>query len=141
MRIFLALVTFLIATTAFAQVPLELGDRRKVEPVSIVALLSNPDKYHNKSVRVTGAINFGFEASAICLHSEDLTKVISKNCLWIEPDLQALKTDPATLQQYNGSYVTLECTFDKNQLGHMSAYSGAMVGCWHILLAASSAGG
>src|SRR5688572_28759665 len=84
---------------------------RRVESISLVALLAQPNAYEGKLVRVIGAFRLEFEGNAICLHSEDIAKGVSNNCLWISLDLKRLEASPSELEALNGSHVLLEGTF------------------------------
>ena len=51
--------------------------------VSMIQLIANPEKYHQKFIRVIGFVHLQFEGDAICLHEEDYKRGLSKNCLAI----------------------------------------------------------
>jgi hypothetical protein len=109
------------------------GKIRQVETVSIISLIANPEKYDGRPVRVNGAIRLEFEAKALCLHQEDVIQRIYMNCLWIQPDLNALAVDEGTLSALNNQYVILEGTFRKDEHGHRGLYSAAITGIWRVL--------
>jgi hypothetical protein len=108
------------------------GKVRQVENVSVISLIASPEKYDGKPVRVTGAVRLEFEGKALCLHQEDLTQRLYANCLWIQPDVNALAADERTLSALNNQYVILEGTFRKDERGHRSMYSGAVTGIWRV---------
>lgn len=89
--------------------------------VSIVNLIAEPKKYHNKSVRVIGASQIAFEGSEVCLSKDDLLFQISSNCLYLKFDI---KTD--NLTSFNGKYVLIEGVFDAKDKGHGSLNSGTI---------------
>ncbi len=84
--------------------------------VSMIQLIANPDRYHNKPVQVVGYVSFQFEDSSVCLHKEDSINGISRNCMW-------LKTDK---EKCNNVYAIVSGRFNKNNLGHMGAFGGAI---------------
>jgi hypothetical protein len=129
----LPVFAFLIAAMlSHAASSASFGKVRQVENVSIVSLIATPEKYDGKPVRVTGAVRLEFEGNALCLHQEDLTQRIYANCLWMQPDLNALAANENTLSALNNQYVLIEGTFRKDERGHRSMYSGAMTGIWRV---------
>lgn len=102
--------------------------------ISLVALIANPDAYDGKPVRVIGAFQLEFEGNELCLHKEDLVQGLTKNCVWIEPDLKVLGVSYEDLTKFNGKYVLVEGTFVKGDLGHMSLNSGAITPIWRVAL-------
>jgi hypothetical protein len=94
---------------------------------SIVNLIATPERFDGKTVQVIGAIQIEFEGNMVCLHREDLDKSLLKNCLWVEPDYEALGTTPQELAKRNGQYVILSGTFSKEVTGHMDCCSGAIL--------------
>ena len=93
---------------------------------SIIQLISTPEKFDGKIVRVIGAVNFEFEGNQLCLHKEDLENSISENCLWLEVENNSLQTNYLGLTGYNGTYIILEGIFRKNKKGHMNLFSGSI---------------
>lgn len=91
--------------------------------VSIIQLISNPEKYHNKRVQVKGYLNLEFEGNAIYLHKDDFKNGISKNALWLT------FSDKLTTSQFkklNHKYVLISGTFNMDHLGHMGLFSGTI---------------
>ena len=91
--------------------------------VSIINLIATPEKYHGKIVRVIGVGNLEFEGNAIYLSRDDY-KYVSNNGLWIELGGSATPYDEA--KKFNGKYVIIEGTFDKNDKGHFDMWSGSI---------------
>ncbi len=89
--------------------------------VSIVRLIANPEKYHNKKIQVTGYMNLEFEGDAIYLHKEDYEKSLLTNGFWVE---FSHKLDKKEIQKLNKEYVLIEGTFDMNNHGHMGLFGG-----------------
>lgn len=91
--------------------------------VTMIELISNPQKYHNKLVRVIGVGNLEFEGNAIYLNKEDL-QYRTKNRIWIELGERAIEYSEA--KEYNGKYVIVEGYFNKNNNGHFGLFCGAI---------------
>ena len=127
---------FLIwAATAEASTYVNYGEaNQSVKYVSLVSLIANPAAYDGKPVRVIGAFQLEFEGNQLCLHKEDLVHGISKNCVWIEPDLDKVGVSYAKLSELNGKYVLVEGTFIQGNHGHMGMFSGAITPIWRVTL-------
>ncbi|MBX2970102.1 MAG: hypothetical protein KF803_12090 [Cyclobacteriaceae bacterium] len=89
--------------------------------VSIVRLIANPEKYHNKKIQITGYMNLEFEGDAIYLHKEDYEKSLLTNGFWVS---FSDKLDQKEIQKLNKGYVLIEGTFDMNNHGHMGLFGG-----------------
>jgi hypothetical protein len=98
----------------------------KVESVSLMQLIVNPEEYHGKPVRVIGVSCIEFEGDAIWFAKEHYEHFVYMNALWIEPDYDALGATRQQLEQFNGKYVLIEGVFNKDNHGHMGMYSGAI---------------
>jgi predicted RNA-binding protein YlqC (UPF0109 family) len=94
------------------------------EGVSLISLIANPEKYHNRHVRVIGYLNLQFEGNGLYFHKEDYDKFISKNGLWVS--ISRDSTLLTNVKQCNNNYVLIEATFDSNNTGHMGMWSGAL---------------
>jgi hypothetical protein len=96
--------------------------------VSIVELLSSPDKYHGKRVLISGYLIVRFEGSAIYLSKDSADYGISRNAIWVE--LYTVNGDSAieTLNpsNFDAAYVTIEANFNRNFMGHMGLFQGAL---------------
>ena len=92
--------------------------------VSIAAIISNPDDYDGRRVRIIGAAQLEFEGNIICLTKEHLKQAAYKNCLWLNIDEQQAKE--IGFVNPNGKYVLIEGYFDKDDLGHMGVAAGAI---------------
>lgn len=100
-------------------------DHKSID-VSLINLISTPDKYHQKKVRVIGVSNIKFEGNAIYLNKEHLNYGVTKNALWISPNYQAIGKTETELSKYNGQYVLIEGVFNKDNKGHMGMFSGSI---------------
>jgi hypothetical protein len=92
--------------------------------VSLISLISNPERYNGKIVRVKGFLNIEFEGDAIYLHKEDFDLGLDQNSIW----LSISKEDAAqpNFQNCNRKYVLIEGAFDSNNKGHNSRFNGAI---------------
>lgn len=86
-----------------------------LELVSLISVVSSPEKYDGKGVRLIGAFRLEFESDTLCLHQEDLTQGLPQNCVGISLDPVSLGTDLKTLEKFNGKYVLVEGTFHKSR--------------------------
>ena len=91
--------------------------------VSMVQLLSTPEKYDGKLVRVIGVGNLEFEGNYLSLSKED-HKYGAGNSVWIELGEKAISYDEA--KEYNGKYVIVEGFFDKDDRGHFDMFCGSI---------------
>ena len=98
----------------------------KVESVSLMQLIMNPEEYHGKLVRVIGVSRIEFEGDSIWFTKEHYKHNVYINSLWIDPDYDALGDTRQQLEQLNGKYVLIEGVFNKDNHGHMGMYSGAI---------------
>jgi len=92
--------------------------------VSLINLISTPEKYHNKYIRVIGVIDLEFENNKIWLSKESRKYKLNKNALWIVPNYTQLAIPKDELKKYNGKYVLIEGIFNKNSKGHLGMNSG-----------------
>lgn len=92
--------------------------------VSIINLIATPDKFNHKKVRVKGFLNLEFEDNAVYLHKEDSELGIDKNGIWLE--IEGGEIDTIHYKTCNKQYVIIEGTFEMNNKGHDSGYSGAL---------------
>ena len=101
--------------------------------VSIYQLIANPEKYHNRSVVISGYYRVGFELSALFASRDDADYLIGKNSLWVtfsnkdlklEPTGSNLNRVPKDVSYFDGKYVLMEGIFNKDACGHMGMSSG-----------------
>ena len=90
--------------------------------VSMIQLISNPEKYDGKFVRVKGVGNIEFEGNYISLSKEDW-KYHTGNSIWIEFGPALSLNNP---EEYNGEYVIVEGIFDKDNNGHLDMFHGSI---------------
>jgi hypothetical protein len=90
------------------------------QDVSIIQLVTNPEKHHGKVIRVIGFLHLGFEANGLYLHREDFTQALTHNGVWVDT------TGVATQPQINDRYARLTGTFDAKNRGHLGMWSGSI---------------
>ena len=123
------LIILLISLKSFYQTPLEKfnDENRNKNPqeildVSVIQLITSPEKYDGKIVHVTGFIKIEFEGTAIYLHEEDYKKHIYKNSIWLSMpnELYSLKNE---ISEKYGSVIG---TFKAEPKGHFGMFSGTI---------------
>ena len=89
-------------------------------PISIINLISSPEKFDGKTVRVIGYGVFDEYSTIVCLNEDDIEFGISKNCVWVG------LIPPATFKakELSNSYVDLEGVFNQNKPNHTYTASG-----------------
>ena len=80
--------------------------------VSLVQLISNPEKYNGKPVRLIGFLRLEFEGNALYLHREDYEHSLP-NGIWIDVPKGLSKNDNQLL---NNHYVICEGIFRASEL-------------------------
>ena len=99
---------------------------QKVESISLMQLIVNPEKHHGKLVRVIGTSRIEFEGNSIWFTKEHDKHRIYKNAPWIDPDYQVLQATPQQLEKFNGKYILMEGVCNKDDRGHMGMNSGTL---------------
>jgi len=97
---------------------------------SLVSLIARPELYDGKRVRVIGFVNFEFEGNAVYLSHEDWIQGVSRNGVWLDPELTlpaGIERD-TTAPSYrpNRRYALLEGTFHAGRGGHFGMWSGSI---------------
>jgi len=75
---------------------------------SLVELLSRPEIYHGRRVRVIGFVNFAFEGNALYLSRADWENGVRRNGLWIDPPPQLDSSSGTARAEPNRRYVLVE---------------------------------
>jgi hypothetical protein len=109
---------------AFFVFLLTVGIARADEPVdvSIIQLISTPERYEGKVVRLIAFLRVEFEGNALYMHREDYEQGITRNGIWIELPSQPV----ARSKQRDQSYVIAVGTFDSTNKGHMGLWAGSL---------------
>ena len=72
---------FLCIALVAAYCPLVAGQSN--DPVSLIQLIANPEKYDGKQVQVVGFLRLEFEGNALYLHEDDYTNNLYGNAVGI----------------------------------------------------------
>ena len=129
-------LSVIIATALFAAVFILCNtDSVKAEAideepivVSIINLVTTPEKYHNKTVWVFAAVNIEEDDQAAYLSQEDASHHITKNAVWLELDSERLTEFSNEMFFFSeGQYMQIIGVFDMNDLGVNDMYSGTIV--------------
>lgn len=124
------LFIFLISSKSFCQSPLvKFNEENKVDysenaiKVSIIQLISNPEKYDGKFIDVTGFIKIEFEGTALYLHQEDYKNHIFNNSIWLNISKDKIYEFEKECSEKYGS---ITGTFKAELKGHFGAFSGTI---------------
>jgi hypothetical protein len=90
--------------------------------ISLIALLGNPDSYHQRLIVVEGFLKLEHEGNCLYLHKEDYDQGLSKNGIWVD----VTEDIEERLTGLNMRYVMLEGTFDARDKGHFNSCTGAI---------------
>jgi hypothetical protein len=96
------------------------------EEVSLVRIISAPDEWDGRFVRVFGYFVTDFEGTAIYLHAEDYENSLYTNGLWVE-------LEPLRGLVPSDCYVLMEGFFEADEHGHMGLWSGAITGVTRVM--------
>ncbi|WP_375239928.1 hypothetical protein [Aurantibacter sp.] len=92
--------------------------------VSIINLISNPLKYHNKKIILNGYLKFEHEGNAIYLNKEDYLSTNSINAIYIRiSDTKIIENGFNYSDDFSGM---IQGVFDKNDKGHLGLFSGSI---------------
>jgi hypothetical protein len=93
---------------------------------SLLELITRPEVYDGRRVRVIGFVNFEFEGNALYLAKTDWEHGLTRSAVWIDPP-PGFRSDwgPARAQP-NRTYVIVEATFRASRRGHVNLFSGAL---------------
>lgn len=87
--------------------------------VSLYELITRPEAFHGKRVRVIGFAHFEFEGDALYAHREDWERGLLKNGVWLVPP----KSGADSL---NNHYILVEGRFSATSRGHFGLWSGSL---------------
>jgi hypothetical protein len=88
--------------------------------LSMIAVISNPERFDGQRVRLHGYVHFEFEGDGVYLSREDMQHHLYKNGLWIS---LAEQISPDGCQD---TYALIEGNFRSAEKGHMGLWSGAV---------------
>jgi len=93
---------------------------------SLVELITRPEIYDGRRVRVVGWMNLAIGDSALYLSQNDWENGLTRSAVWIDPPPNFLIDRGPTGPQPNRRYVIVEGTFKATRRGHLDRYSGAL---------------
>lgn len=99
-------------------------NKKVVYPVSLLALVVNPDKYDGNVVRVTGVFGFYFSESTLYASMEWFKHGIASDAIILRLDVKGSEINK--LASWTGKYVYVQGVFDARDRGPMGDYSGAI---------------
>lgn len=95
---------------------------KKVEEISLVALISNPEKYHKKRIQIQGYFSYEHEGNAVYINKCDWENLLSKNGVYLQITSDFLEKEGIE-KPYKG-YVLIEGIFNKDKFGFGGLFSG-----------------
>ncbi|MDR3157746.1 MAG: hypothetical protein LBU11_01785 [Zoogloeaceae bacterium] len=140
MKLLLFLALCLMVMTAGAEERVEESVEERAEEmalVSLIQLIANPEKYHGKTVLVSGFMHLEFEGHALYLHRDDAMHFLSRNGIWVDwydweegDGEEKLRSRNEFFDQFllphNDSYVVMEGVFNAKNTGHFGLWSGGI---------------
>lgn len=90
--------------------------------VSLIRVISNPDLFDGKKIRVSGFLHLEYEGDALYVHRDDATYSLRKNGISINLDDQKM----SKWARLNDHYVVVEGQFLSGSKGHMDLSSGVL---------------
>jgi hypothetical protein len=92
---------------------------QEIAATSLLQLISNPERWNGKQVRVIGYLRLEFEGNAIYAYKEDAQLGRSAHALWID-------TNGECSRGLSGKYVLVAGKFDGTRYGHLGGYPGTI---------------
>ena len=99
------------------------AERQKVEDVSMMEVIANPKKFHNKLIQVQGYFTSETEGMAIYFSKSDFQNMIYKNAIFIYISYEDLER--FNLKAPSQGYVTLIGIYNKDKKGSYDFYGGS----------------
>jgi len=93
---------------------------------SLLELITRPEVYDGRRVRVVGFVNFEFEGNALYLSKTDWENGLTRSAVWIAPPPGFESNWGPARVQPNRRYVIVEATFRASRRGHLGLFSGAL---------------
>jgi hypothetical protein len=109
---------------AACQAPVSSPTRDESQPMdaAVVQLITTPERFEGKRIRVAGYLHLEFEGNGLYAHQEDFEHSLYKNGLWINID----RCGDAGRPSINDVYVLVEGQFTDQDQGHMGLWSGSL---------------
>jgi hypothetical protein len=92
--------------------------------VSLIAVVANPEKYHNKKITISGYFIVRHEENVIYINEVDFKNKLYKNGIWIGLNKEFL--DSQNIQLPYEGYITVNGTFKQNDPKTVSNFSGRL---------------
>jgi hypothetical protein len=92
------------------------------ESVSLISLISNPERYDGKRVSVQGFLSIGFEDNGLYLDREAYQAFSTKDALWLDVGQDIIRNK----DRLNHRYVVIVGSFSETNLGHGHLFSGTI---------------
>jgi len=93
---------------------------------SLLELITRPEVYDGRRVRVVGFVNFEFEGNALYLSRTDWENGLTRSAVWVDPPTGFESNWGPARGQPNRRYVIVEATFRAGRRGHLGLFSGAL---------------
>ncbi len=101
------------------------NNSNEIISTSIIKLISNPEEFHNKRIRIIGFLKMEFEGNSIYLHKDDYENRNYQNAFWISITTK-LKQE-ILADECNETYVSLVGTFKMDEHGHHGLWPGGII--------------
>ena len=98
------------------------GDDQPCVAATLKELLSRPEDYHGRRVRVTGYYHVEFEHSSLSAGRDSIREY--KDSVWLGGESHFAKPEDVVSQ--NDAYLTVEGTFTAGPEGHLGLWAGAI---------------
>ena len=97
-----------------------IGYEEEIIPVSLYQLVTTPERFEGRKVRVKGYLHLEFEGDGLYPHREDFQRSLLKNGVWFNAE----QCGSIAGVPINDEYVLVEGTFSSENTGHMGLWSG-----------------
>jgi len=101
------------------------NSNEKTVSTSIIKLISNPEQFNNKPIRIIGFLHLEFEGNAIFLHKEDFENRNNQNAFYLI--LPSKLEEQIIKEKANNSYISLTGIYKMNQHGHLGLWPGEII--------------
>jgi hypothetical protein len=122
---------FIAVAFIFFSAQVNAGD---IANVSLLNLISMPEKYDGKLVRVEGYLHQKYEDNGLYISKEAADYMLSHNAVWltygdslvVQHHEASKKLNKKDMKEFDGSYVLIEGVFRAAERGHMGMYAGGI---------------
>lgn len=118
------IILLIILTLNFYLVRSQEVKLEALNETSMIELIANPDKFHEKLIRISGVFKKDLESGIIFFTRDDLKYNITKNSFLVRFDNEILKE--IDLIALDKQYVTIIGYFNKNLQGMGRFFSGSL---------------